>query len=294
MMGELASGICCPECRHPLHPHTWTCARGHVFPVEDGVVTLFSAPFAARYLPFQQQFSQYRATRDHSIRQPAAYPPLPYGPATQGAFEWRLRQYDLALVRRLLSRRSGPRRILEIGAWNGWLTHWLAADGHAVAAVDYFADEWDGLRAMKHYNQSWLAMQMDLEDLSILPADYDVVIVNRCLQFYVDPLHAVAQARARLVPGGLLLLTGLAFMRDTAVAAERAAAFRAYLQAEGVPYFKTFKGYLDFADHAALRAAGVRLRWQRALIPANLKSWLRPASPRYYYGLWRRGPDSQL
>lgn len=276
----------CPECGEPLLPDVWRCRQGHAFGCEDGVVRLFSAAFASRFLPFQQQFDQYRATHDLTIRQPAAYPDLPYGEATRGQFEWRLRQYDLALIRRLLARRPGPQRVLEVGAWNGWLTHWLAADGHQVTAVDYFDNEFDGLRAMKHYGERWQAVQMDLEDLAALPAYFDVVILNRCLQFFTNPLAAVAQSQARLAAGGILLLAGLAFMRDTAAAAQRAADFRAHLQAQGITYFKRFKGYLDFGDYAALQEAGVRLRWQGRLLPANLKSWLQASRPRYYYGLW--------
>ncbi len=275
----------CPECGERLLPEVWRCGRGHTFDCVDGVVRLFSRAFASEFLPFQEQFEQYRAGQGLTIGEPGAYAALPFGEATRGQFEWRLRQYDLALVRRLLAGRGGRQRVLEVGAWNGWLTHWLAGDGHEVTAVDYFADAFDGLGAMRHYGQRWLAVQMDLEDLGALPANYDVVIVNRCLQFFTDPLAATAQAQARLAAGGMLLLTGLAFMRDTAGAAQRAAAFRAHLQGQGISYFKTFKGYLDFEDFAALHGAGVRLRWMQPLLLANLKSWLSGSRPRYYYGL---------
>lgn len=282
---EVEEVFLCPECRQPLLPEVWRCGQGHTFDCVDGVVQLFSRAFASRFLPFQQQFEQYRAAQGLTIRQPAAYAALPYGAAARGQFEWRLRQYDLALVRRLLAGRAGRQRVLEVGAWNGWLTHWLAADGHQVTAVDYFDNEFDGLRTMKHYRRKWQAVQMDLEDLAALPANYDVVIVNRCLQFFTNPLAAVAQSQARLAAGGALLLTGLAFVRDATVAAQRAADFRAHLQAQGITYFKTFKGYLDFDDYAALQGAGVRLRWMWPLLPANVKSWLQASRPRYYYGL---------
>ena len=285
MAGEVRDWFGCPECGERLWAGGWRCGQGHTFDCVEGVATLFSREFASRFVPFQQHFEKYRAAHGLTIRQPGAYAALPYGEAARGEFEWRLRQYDLALARRLLAGRGGRQRVVEVGAWNGWLTHWLAADGHEVTAVDYFGDVFDGLGAMQHYEQRWVAVQMDLEDLSLLPANYDVVIVNRCLQFFTRPRATVAQAQARLVAGGMLLLTGLMFMRDRAGAAQRTAAFREHLEGQGIRYFKTFKGYLDFEDYAALQAAGVRLRWQKELLLAHLRSWVQASRPRYYYGI---------
>ena len=71
-------------------------------------------------------------------------------------------------------------KILDLGAWNGWLSNQLSSDGHElVTAIDYFLHERDGLAAKKYYPNEFLAIQMDLEDLSILPYNYDIIIINR-------------------------------------------------------------------------------------------------------------------
>jgi 2-polyprenyl-3-methyl-5-hydroxy-6-metoxy-1,4-benzoquinol methylase len=207
--------------------------------------------------------------------------------AVQDDFQWRLRRYDLAVVRRLLSGRRGQ-RILDVGAWNGWLSHRMADDGHLVTAIEYFVDEFDGLGAKKFYSTSWQAIQMDLADLHVLDESFDVILLNRCVQFFPQPAAYVAQAKAQLAPGGLLLVTGMELFRDPRVKAARVAdMLRAHRQQNGFELFLTAtKGYLDFGDKAQLQAQGVQVKGYRPLLPANVKAMLRPTLPYHAYGIY--------
>jgi 2-polyprenyl-3-methyl-5-hydroxy-6-metoxy-1,4-benzoquinol methylase len=208
--------------------------------------------------------------------------------AVQDDFQWRLRRYDLAVVRRLLSGRRGQ-RILDVGAWNGWLSHRMAGDGHLVTAIDYFVDEFDGLGAKKFYSTSWQAIQMDLADLHVLDESFDAILLNRCVQFFPQPAAYVAQAKAQLAPGGLLILTGLELYRDPRAKAARVAQLLdSHRQRYGCELFlRPTKGYLDFADKAQLEAQGVQIKPPWQLLPANLKARLRPTLPRHCYGVCR-------
>lgn len=277
----------CPTCRTPLDDAR-VCANGHDFAENDGVLALLDPAFAAQLAAFSEPFQRMRADMGRPLLDPAVYARLPATPPGHPPHEWRLRRYDLALLRRLLRRR--PRQtILDVGAWNGWLSNRLASDGHTVTAVDYFADEYDGLRARKFYASSWQAVQMDLLDLPALGESFDVIVLNRCVQFFPQPAAAVAQAKAQLAAGGLLILTGLELYRDSRAKAARVAhLLRSHRQRYGFELFlRPTKGYLDLADKTQLEAQGVQIKPYWQLLPANLKALLRPALPRHCYGVYR-------
>jgi len=275
----------CPNCREAINPASFVCSNKHQFAHEDGVFVLLEEDFGRRLRAFTDGFSALRAAENKRLLDTSAYEKLPFAEAVNGNTEWRLRGYDLAVIRKLLSRRE-PQRVLDVGAWNGWLSHRLAAQGHHVTAIDYFTDKYDGLGAKKFYSTGWQPIQMDLTDLSVLSECYDVVILNRCVQFFANPVAYATAVKQYVAPGGLLVLTGLQFFHDTQEKARSITALRAYLNSHGLDFFKPMKGYLDFADKQHLRAQGVLFRHYPQLWLANLKSMLKRNLPRHYYGVW--------
>jgi SAM-dependent methyltransferase len=293
----MAMRLRCPECRHFLVPadNAWLCPQGHRFGYdENGVLVLLTAAFASRLAGFTATWTSIRQREGRRLLEPAVYPWLPAASAVAADPQWRWRCRDWALVRRLLPPRPSL-TLLEVGAWNGWLSHRLAAQGHTVVAVDYFADPYDGLGAIRHYptgsdgRPRWQAIQMDLLDLGVLADTFDGVILNRCLQFQPDPLAFVRMARNRVKPGGFLLALGLEGFRypedgRTRVEAER----RRYREAYGFELFlRPTRGYLDREDLAAFRALGMRLYPYRFWLPAGVWWRLRPHRPWPAYGLLR-------
>jgi 2-polyprenyl-3-methyl-5-hydroxy-6-metoxy-1,4-benzoquinol methylase len=279
--------LLCPNCRAPIDPATLACAGGHRFGCEDGVLVLLEEEFGRRLRAFVETLVRFRTAENKRLTDPAIYEHLPFALAREN-IEWRARCYDLAIIRRLIAGRA-RQRILDVGASNGWLSHQLALLGHDVTAVELFTDEYDGLKAKKFYSTNWCAIQMDLADLAVLNERYDAVIVNHGLPFYPDPAACVDGARARVAAGGLLILIGLAFFRDPGARARvLAARQRAYRERYGADFFlRPTRGYLDFDDKARFAALGVRMHLHPRLWRANLKSLVRPTSPRYYYGVYQ-------
>lgn len=278
----------CPTCAHTLYPvgAGFTCANHHEFGYEADVLVLLDPALQRKLAAFLAGFEPFRQKEGKRLLATAVYETLPFTPELQTNHEWRLRTYDIAVMQQLLARRKSQ-RILEIGAWNGWLSNWLTRQGHQVTAVDYFIDEYDGLGAQKHYRARWQAIQMDLADLSVLDDRFDIVILNRCIQFFADPVAYALAASQKTAVGGLTILTGLSFFQDFAAKAKAVAEFNQYLRQNDVPPFKPMKGYLDFDDKRQLEKAGVQLRPYPQLWPANLKSRFNKAAPRYFYGLYR-------
>ncbi len=292
--------LLCPNCREPLTKGEEVggmggdmplcCSNGHVFYCQDGVLPLLADGFAAELQQFTHRLSQMRGAEHKRLLTADLYPQLPFIEPTGEGWEWRMRRYDLqVLASRLptLTRQKKGLQVLDVGAWNGWLSYRLSLWGHGVTAVDYFHDEYDGLAAKKFYPVSWQAVQMDLTDLSLLDTCFDLVILNRCLQFAPDPVQMITQARARLAAGGLLLVTGLQIFADARQKAEQVTSYRQQnWQKYGFELFlKPTKGYLDGQDKKTLQTLGVQLRPYSQLWLANLKSYLKPTLPRHFYGL---------
>lgn len=263
------------------------CVCGLSFGLRDGVLVLLEPGFGRRLDQFTQAYSAVRAMENRRLLDEQAYSALPFGSVVQHDFQWRLRQYDLAVVRRLLNGRRGQ-RLLDVGAWNGWLSNRMADDGHSVTAIDYFVDEFDGLGAKKFYSTPWQAIQMDLKDLHVLDENFDVIILNRCLQFFPKPVAYVALAKAKLAAGGLLIVTGMELFRDPRVKAALVAdMLHVHRQRYGFELFLTpTKGYLDFEDKAQLQAQGVQVKVYRPLLPANIKAMLWHTLPYHAYGIY--------
>jgi 2-polyprenyl-3-methyl-5-hydroxy-6-metoxy-1,4-benzoquinol methylase len=256
----------------------------------DGVLVLLKQSFRRRLAVFTARLEQFRAAEGKRLLDHSVYEQLPDAHALRHIFEWRLRRYDLAVVSELLRNRPAQ-SILDVGAWNGWLSHRLAAQGHQVTAIDYFTDRYDGLGARAFYSTSWRAIQMDLTDLSPLDERFDVVVLNRCLQYFNDPAAYVMQLCEKVLPGGWLIATGLAFYQASGVQARTLAALQErYRNDYGMELFShPCKGYLDFVDRARLAASGLALHPYRQLLAANVKSFFLPWRPRYNYLIYHKG-----
>lgn len=283
----------CPECRAPLDPDVLACGCGFRAGRVEDVILLMTPGFRDRADRLEAALAlERRARPQHRITDPAAFPHLPFGEATRDDPEWIARRHDLALVRSLLEKRP-PGTVLEIGAWNGWLSHHLAEWGHDLAAVDVFGDPDDGLGAVRHYPRSWTAIRMDLRDLDLLDMRFDAIILNRCLQFAEMPAEYVRNLRERLQPGGLLLATGVqVFANPRAKAAAVSAARQRFRERHGMDLFLTdTRGYLDGGDRATLSAAGLRLFGYPHRRLGNWRSRWQPSRPWDGWGLLRRDAD---
>ena len=114
----------CPNCRTPLDPTRLTCAQGHRFHYEDGVLMLLADDFATELRDFITGVERFREANDKRLVDESLYEALPYSKARQGDWEWQQRCYDLEHILQQLDP-TKPQTILDIGAYNGWLSHQL-------------------------------------------------------------------------------------------------------------------------------------------------------------------------
>jgi len=286
----------CPICDRSADPGVTDCPAGHPLSDESGVIRLLPADLSAQVAALESCVAIWRADQGRSPLPRAALRHLPEGDAVAGDPEWRLRRADLALVRRQLAGRAsaahGKRlRILDIGAWNGWLSARLAADGHAATALDLFAGP-DALGARHHLPGAWRAVQADPMDPAALGERFDVVILDRCLAFQPDPVAAVSAAAGVLDPGGLLIVTGIVVHADTELAALRLEAERVAFKARfGMDLLlRPSRGVLTGGHLAALRAVGLTVRDHPFLRIANIRAHVDVSRPVHRIGTLEVAP----
>lgn len=277
----------CPQCESLLDDR-WRCANGHHFPLRDGVPSVIDDVLRARLEPFLDAFNDFRARHRQGYLDPKIYAGLPSSGLVHDRSIWYPRLVDLRLLDRIIGNRTRL-YVLDVGAWNGWLSHQLARRGHRVLALDYFTDPHDGLGAVRHYPLRFDAVQFDLERLDLLDERFDLVIADRCMAYFVDITRSVEQMKRLLAPGGTLLLTGLNVYKDTrAIAAYFKASDERFREAYGMPYlFKSVRGYLAAADVRRLTLHGIGIRSYGTFRLRNMLTFLRPSAPRYLYGIHR-------
>jgi len=216
------------------------------------------------------------------------YNGLPFNQHGRG-FIWKIRCFDVRWVMRQLRGQTGL-HILEVGAWNGWLSHHLAHAGHWVTALEYSDHPTDGLGAKQFYNLDWHTIQMDPTDLYLFKMQFDVVIINHGLHYFTDPIDYVKKAQALVAADGRLFLLNLIFHKDPTQRIQQirqqATVFETTYH---YPYFlQPSRGYMDLKDRDAFIKSGVQLRSYPNMWRANLKAqWIHTA-PRYQYGYWKK------
>jgi len=274
--------VLCPICRELLPIETLICPNGHTFSRKsDGIPNLLPPELSSRL----DAIGRYREKIRAQLPTITDYEGLPNSLA-ESHFEWRGRAQSLGMIKRLIQIHQ-PKSFLEIGGWNGWLTHHLAGYG-AVTAVDFFADSHDGLGAMTHYQARWNRVQMDITDLTILDGGADMVIINNGAHLLKNPLQTIQQAQHLVADGGVLVILEMPFYSNPSQRVAQLASIEAQFLAnggEGSLFLYPTKGYFDSSDKAALRGMGVRLRPY-----PRYKMWLKakflPSAPMIMMGIW--------
>lgn len=172
--------INCPECNTII---VWRgkggiCQQGHSFVKESGVFQVLDKDqkmFLEAYLP---KFNLYRNDSKQKINADNINQ-LPFVDFDSGI--WKLRRNDLTLISKYLT--ATPMKILDIGAWNGWLSHQLVKKGHEVMAIDYFIAPFDGLQSVNYYEHKFTAVQMSPLNIGLIDNKFNLIIINRCLSY---------------------------------------------------------------------------------------------------------------
>ena len=214
---------------------------------DNGVYCLIPEDKKEKLAYFLKAFQEYRTENEQRILNVALYKNLPFSIADVA---WKSKQKDIKIVTDLCQNKTNL-KILDIGAWNGWLSNHLSKNGHQIVATDIFLDAFDGLKALQHYNNDFLALQLFPNELWRIEATFDVIIFNRNWAYIENKEAVFLDVKKLLKPHGKILFTGLTFFRDASKIEQQLQKMDVNFKTKyNIPilYFKT-KGYLNYDDY---------------------------------------------
>jgi SAM-dependent methyltransferase len=185
-----------------------------------------------RLREFVEDYRRVRLAEGFASTDPTFARGLPFRDATgrnRGA--WRLRALHYVVVRAALAALPGVRRVLDLGAGNGWLARRLAGR-FQVTAVDLDAGE-TGLGGLD--DARVCRIRGDIEALPLATGGFDAAVAAATIHYAPDLSRALAELARVLRPGGALIVADSPVYPDTAAREAAASRTRAYYDAAGAP-----------------------------------------------------------
>lgn len=278
--------LLCPECRTKINFKKLSCQNGHNFYFDENVLILLETDFSKKLNVFLQTLDKIRNKEKRIISNPSIFSKLPF--VLKNEIEWKVRCFDLEILEQILPKNR--LKILEIGAWNGWLSNFLTEKGHSITTVDYFINEFDGLKAKKFYENKWISIQMDLTDLDLIDEKFDFIVFNRCLQFAPNPFLIFQKATKLLNKKGKILVTGISVFKNSKLKIKEIEKFKEKYKREWdfEIFLKPTKGFFDFEDKNQFEKIGLKFEKYPQLFKQNLKANVLRNLPKHYFGIFKK------
>lgn len=250
--------LLCPTCGTAIDFEKMACEKGHVVAKRNGVYQVIEEELQPKLKAWLKDLKVFREKWPSSKIPTDLYEYLPSRAESDDVDIWIKRQEDLDWIRKQVTGRSSL-DVLDLGAWNCWLSNNLTKDGHRVIACDYFDDLYDGLGARVHYkNPAWWSLQIEVDRPELWDEQFDLIIFNHNFDYFGDAIAVVRGYMELLKPGGILLLMGCHFYVDeTGVKKMVELHNREFKKASGLDIFvKPSKGYVTYEDRNVLSSMG--------------------------------------
>ncbi|PQJ79349.1 class I SAM-dependent methyltransferase [Polaribacter porphyrae] len=248
----------------------------------DGFYSIIADNEKEKLNIFLNAFANQRKVNNDFINDKSLYKNLPF---SMNTITWKERQKDAKIIAKLIENRTHL-EILDVGCWNGWLCNYLSQKGHNLTGINFFKDEIDGLKCYENYDTKSILLQMHVDELFRIEKKFDIIVFNRNWAFFENKTKTLSIAKKILNPNGRIIITGLAFYRNTSNIKD----YFNYKKKEFKKkynislFYKKSKGYLDFNDKKVLKENNISIYSYNAL--KNFLKILFPKKPIIYYGLF--------
>lgn len=252
---------------------------------KDGIWRYVGDEFSVQLQDYLPKFEALREQQGMRIPDKNLLLKLPFGEAAEDG-TWAWKRQSMALLFDEIEDME-YNQVLEIGAWNGWLTKLLSKRSREVLAVDYFEDPTDGLGAMQLYSKNITALQCNVASFpsEFAKMKFDLIVLTHCVAFQADPAQYLIDLVPLLNSGGQLLALGTTYFKDPSKKQKEVEAFKARNKKENGfdIYLQPVKAYLDLNDVIRLKQFGFVVDDYPDMLFQNLKSRLFATSARYVY-----------
>ena len=218
MKHSALSVLGCPRCfgrltigsdESDVQEGTLLCDRDGIrFPVRGGVAELVRPDRVSQLNSFSDSYGEAWERANRAWFDPTQLLALPYVPRfSQNRAVWRVKARSMEALLRFLERRS-PKRVLDLGSGNGWLSSHLARQGYETYSVDAINRSDKGLVASEAFVRNGPYFERARGEIEFPPFQdgvFDVVVCNASLH-YTDSL------KDDFVQGSRILASGGAFV----------------------------------------------------------------------------------
>lgn len=224
---------------------------------KEGVFDLIPKEEKEKLNTFLKNFEDFRERKKQKIKDPSLYNNLPY---SINDSSWKSKQKDIQIVNKICGKRK-ELKILDFGGWNGWMSNYLTSKGHYLVVTDIFLDEFDGLKAIKYYNNSFIALQLLPNEIWRIQESFDVIIFNRNFAYLENKERLLNDAKKMLTKNGIIMLTGLAIYQfPEKIIYSLKKLEEEFINLYNSPFFLfKYKGYLDNNDLKYLKESGFNI-----------------------------------
>jgi SAM-dependent methyltransferase len=246
---------------------------------------------------FLRDYSRIRRAEGRGSPDPEYYRALPYRDITcRNSAQWAIRassyrHFERRVLPPIEKEAGRPLDILDLGAGNGWMSYRLSLRNHHPVALDIFADQSDGLRAVRHYPLSFPCVEAEFDQLPFAAESFDLAIYNSSIHYSTDYHRTLRETRRCLRrPGRFVIVDSPVYKRPEHGEQMRCERHEQFERQYG--FRSDSLSSIEFFDEAMLDklASGLNIEWTRTR-PWYGVSWaLRPLRSR----LRARRPPSQF
>ena len=204
----------CPDCLADIGIPCWPaiavacpgCGAG--FPATRGIARIMKSHRIEHFSSFLEDYTRIRRAEGRGSSDASYYLRLPEpSPTDPMAWQWRMRAISFqSLYQSCFATPDVPKKVVDLGAGVGWLSHRLACLGHEPVAVDLSVDEYDGLGASIHYGGGWPRLQSEFDDLPLADGQADMVIYNSSFHYSTDYHRTLGEGLRILGQTGMVVI----------------------------------------------------------------------------------------
>lgn len=128
--------------------------------------------------------------------------------------EWQARFQSAKRLRKYLSQKNAPLKILDIGCGNGWLSNFLTQENRFVFGIDQNLFELKQAARVFSFNSKSYFLKADIFSAPFQKESFDIILLASSVQYFPDLSKLMKNLFNYLKPNGEIHILDSAFYKD--------------------------------------------------------------------------------